>query len=148
MVCSGVEPGVSGWNAQTNSLSYRLCKSNWPILIQLSSAMNLDRSSLQFTSELGKGWFGFVLRGTVNNLTNTFEPTYNFEELRVPVEAIRYDDHILISPKKIDSTEWGRLSVTRWLYYFFNICEFFNHKTVSNSIEKSVPKKVQHFANY
>jgi hypothetical protein len=52
--------------------------------------MNLDRNNLRFTAELGKGWFGSVLQGTLTNLTNTFEPTYNYEVLRVPVDATRY----------------------------------------------------------
>ena len=51
--------------------------------------MNLDRQQLRFTAELGKGWFGFVLRGTLKNMANTFEQTYNYEELRTPVDIGR-----------------------------------------------------------
>ena len=54
--------------------------------------MNLDRQHLRFTAELGKGWFGYVLRGTLLNMSNTFEPNYNYEELKTPVSdnAARY----------------------------------------------------------
>ena len=52
--------------------------------------MWLDRQLLQFTSELGKGWFGFVLRGTLLNLSATFEQNYNYEELKSPMTEIRY----------------------------------------------------------
>ena len=54
--------------------------------------MNLDRRCLRFTAELGQGWFGFVLRGQITNLSNTFEQTYNYEELKVPVDGPRLTD--------------------------------------------------------
>ncbi len=62
------------------------------LTLQFRSPMSLDRQHLRFTAELGKGWFGFVLRGTLLNMSNTFEPNYNYEELRTPVidNAARY----------------------------------------------------------
>ena len=56
--------------------------------------MWLDRQLLQFTSELGKGWFGFVLRGTLLNLSSTFEQNYNYEELKSPMTETRYAHYI------------------------------------------------------
>jgi hypothetical protein len=51
--------------------------------------MQINRQSVRFESEVGRGWFGFVLRGSVLNLSNTYEPTYNYEQLTVPIEADR-----------------------------------------------------------